>query len=312
MEVLEVMEVKNKAGKRWKIEIREPRNWDEIEAFEEAQIRAWGMDPIEVIPGHMIRGIQNAGGVVLGAFDKDTGRIIGCVVSLLGEKDGKKFVLSHITGVIREFQGLGIGYRLKLAQRKAALMRGIDLVEWTFDPLQGLNSYFNLSKLGVICNTFLWNYYGVIRDKINWGMRSDRYKVQWYLTSKRVLKRIEGSLPRISLKDLLERGAEFAYDTKGEEPLREPIPSNELPDSGLVLLEIPWNIGKTREEGGLDLVRSWRDAFASAVQHYFSSGYWAVELVRSPEERRCFHVLLKADLKDILEDKLLGDVLNWR
>jgi len=310
MEVFDVLEVRDKAGNLRKIEIREPRNWDEIEAFEGVQIGAWGMDPIEVIPGHMVRGIHDAGGVVLGAFDKESGKVIGCVVSLLGEKEGKKFILSHITGVIRDFQGLGIGYRLKLAQRKAALKKGIDLVEWTFDPLQGLNSYFNLSKLGVICNTFLWNYYGTIRDEINKGMRSDRYKVQWYLTSKRVLRRIEEGLPKITLEDLLEKGAEFAYNTEGEEPLRKPIPSEELPGSDIVLLEIPWSIGRTREKGGLELVRAWRDVFASVVQHYFSNGYWAVEFVKSSGEKRCFHVLWKADLKDILEDKLVGDVWN--
>jgi len=307
MEVFDVLEVRDKAGNLRTIEIREPRNWDEIEAFEEAQIGAWGMDPIEVIPGHMVRGIHDAGGVVLGAFDKESGKVIGCVVSLLGEKEGKKFILSHITGVIRDFQGLGIGYRLKLAQRKAALKKGIDLVEWTFDPLQGLNSYFNLSKLGVICNTFLWNYYGTIRDEINKGMRSDRYKVQWHLTSKRVLRRIEKGLPKITLEDLLEKGAEFAYNTEGEEPLRKPIPSEELPGSDIVLLEIPWSIGRTREK---EFVRAWRDVFASVVQHYFSNGYWAVEFVKFSGERRCFHVLWKADLKDILEDKLVGDVWN--
>ncbi|HIE22911.1 MAG TPA: hypothetical protein EYP68_01610 [Candidatus Korarchaeota archaeon] len=308
MEVLDELEVRDRAGNILKIEIREPKSWEEIEAFEEVQIGAWGMAPIEVIPGHMIRGVQDAGGVVLGAFEKESGRVIGCVVSLLGEKDGEKFILSHITGVVKDLQGLGIGYRLKLSQRKAALQKGIELIEWTFDPLQGLNSYFNLSKLGVICNKFLWNYYGTIRDEINRGMRSDRYKVQWYLRSTRVLRRLEGKIYKIRPEDLIERGAEFAYDSKGEEPVREPILKKELPISDIVLLEIPWNIGNTREEGGLELVRRWRDIFASAVQHYFSKGYWAVEFARSPDERRCFHVLWKADLKDILDDRLLGDV----
>ncbi len=307
MEVFEVFDVRDRAGNLWKIEIREPTNWSEIEAFEEVQIKAWGMDPIEIIPGHIIRGIQDAGGVILGAFDRNSGKAFGCVVSLLGERNGRKFILSHITGVIRELQGLGIGYRLKLAQRKAALQKGIDIIEWTFDPLQGLNSYFNLSKLGVICNKFLWNHYGIIRDEINRGMRSDRYKVQWHLKSKRVLTRLGKGKSEITLDDLIERGAQFAYNTEGEEPLRKPILRERFPDSDIVLLEIPWSIRRVRDEGGLKLVRTWRDVFASTVQHYFSKGYWAVEFVKSLEERRSFHVLWKADLKDILEDRLLGD-----
>ncbi len=308
MRVYELFEVKDREGNLREIEIREPKGWEEIEAFESVQFGAWGMDPIEVIPGHMIRGVQDSGGIVLGAFDRKTGELVGCVVSLLGEKGERRFVLSHITGVIRELQGLGIGYRLKLAQRKAALEKGIKLIEWTFDPLQALNSRFNLSKLGVLCNIFLWNYYGIMRDEINKGMRSDRYKVQWHLLSRRVINRIERGPPKLEISDLIEMGAELAYDSRGEEPLREPVLKEEFPSSDIVLVEIPWNLGRTRDEGGLKLVSIWRDAFAKAVTHYFSSGYWAVEFVRSKEEKRCFHVLWRASLDDILEDVLLRGV----
>ena len=309
MEALDFLEIRDKEGKLWKIAIREPRSWEEIEALEGVQVGAWGMKPIEVIPGHMVRGIMVAGGIVLGAFDSESGRAVGCVVSLLGERNGKKFVWSHITGVVRELQGSSLGYRLKLAQRKAALLKGIELMEWTFDPLQGLNSYFNLSKLGVICNTFLWNYYGEIRDEINRGMRSDRYKVKWFLKSRRVIRRIERGPPKIEPGELLEAGAELAYETEGEYPLRRPVPKEGFSESEVVLLEIPWSIGETREKGGLELISAWRDVFASAVQHYFSRGYWAVEYARSLDERRGFHVLWKADLKEVLDDRFLEDFL---
>ena len=43
---------------------------------------------------------------------------------------------------------------LKLAQREEALARGIELIEWTFDPLEIKNAYFNIERLGAIVRRY--------------------------------------------------------------------------------------------------------------------------------------------------------------
>ena len=52
------------------------------------------------------------------------------------------------------------GARLKLRQREDALARGIDLIEWTFDPLEMKNAYFNIERLGAIVRRYVRNQYG--------------------------------------------------------------------------------------------------------------------------------------------------------
>ena len=49
----------------------------------------------------------------------------------------------------------GIGRRLKLRQREDALARGIDLIEWTFDPLELKNAFFNIERLGAIVRRYV-------------------------------------------------------------------------------------------------------------------------------------------------------------
>ena len=63
-------------------------------------------------------------------------------------------------GVMPECARPGLGARLKLAQREAALDMGLDLIEWTFDPLQARNAHFNFAKLGVVVEEYEENIYG--------------------------------------------------------------------------------------------------------------------------------------------------------
>ena len=92
--------------------------------------------------------------------------------------DGKKpYHYSHITGVARQYQSSGVGFKLKLAQRKHVIGTGQDLVKWTYDPLQAGNAYFNIRKLGTICRTYKRNFYGVLDDSLNRGRLTDRFEV---------------------------------------------------------------------------------------------------------------------------------------
>ncbi len=49
---------------------------------------------------------------------------------------------------------------MKLRQREDALARGIDLIEWTFDPLEIKNAFFNIERLGAIVRRYVENQYG--------------------------------------------------------------------------------------------------------------------------------------------------------
>ena len=89
-------------------------------------------------------------------------------------------------GVMKEYRDAGVGRMLKLEQRKDALARGIELMEWTFDPLEIKNAYFNMERLGAIVRRFVLNQYGTTSSKLHAGLPTDRCIAEWWLASPRV------------------------------------------------------------------------------------------------------------------------------
>ncbi|MCS7059908.1 MAG: hypothetical protein RMN25_01975 [Anaerolineae bacterium] len=148
------------------------------------QRRVWG-DANTVSPPMSIA-IQRHGGIALGAFERRSGRMIGFVLSFLAPSSlpGAARGLSqhsHMAAVAPEWQNRGVGMALKLAQRHAALAQGINLITWTYDPLEARNAMLNIHKLGAICRTYHRNYYGDMPDTLNAGLATDRFEVEWWL-----------------------------------------------------------------------------------------------------------------------------------
>jgi predicted GNAT superfamily acetyltransferase len=90
---------------------------------------------------------------------------------------------SHITGVLADAAGRGIGRALKDFQASWCHAHGIDLVTWTYDPLVARNAWFNLARLGVEVDEYLVDFYGDMPDERNHGQGSDRLHVTWDVTS---------------------------------------------------------------------------------------------------------------------------------
>jgi predicted GNAT superfamily acetyltransferase len=67
-----------------------------------------------------------------------------------------------------------------------ALGAGIDLIEWTFDPLQARNAYFNIVRLGAIARRYLRDHYGPVASRLQQRRPSDRLVAEWWLRSRRV------------------------------------------------------------------------------------------------------------------------------
>ena len=99
-------------------------------------------------------------------------------------------------GVMKEYRDAGVGRMLKLEQRKDALARGIELMEWTFDPLEIKNAYFNIERLGAIVRRFVLNQYGTTSSKLHGGLPTDRCVAEWRLASPRVKAILDGKAPQ--------------------------------------------------------------------------------------------------------------------
>src|SRR5438552_9000326 len=120
----------------------------------------------------------------MGAFDR-TG-LVGFALSVPGTRSGHIYLHSHMLAVRKDHRNSGLGPRLKLLQREDALARGIELIEWTFDPLEIKNAYLNVEKLGAIARRYNINQYGITSSPLQGGLPSDRLIAEWWLKSKRV------------------------------------------------------------------------------------------------------------------------------
>src|SRR5258708_9198532 len=119
--------------------------------------------------------------------------MIGFALAIPGLKPGgHTYLHSHIAGVLPEYRNYGIGRRLKLRQREDAIPRGIDLIEWTFDPLEIKNAYFNIERLGAVVRRFVRNQYGVTTSHLHGGLPTDRCVAEWWIASPRAKAIIAG------------------------------------------------------------------------------------------------------------------------
>ncbi len=59
-------------------------------------------------------------------------------------------------------------------------------MEWTFDPLDIKNAYFNLERLGAIARRYNINQYGITTSPLQGFLPTDRLVAEWWLKSKRV------------------------------------------------------------------------------------------------------------------------------
>ena len=150
----------------------------------EVERAVWRSADVDLVPLPLFVVAAEIGGQVLGAFEGD--RMVGFSLSFPGVRKRQSFFHSHMTGVLAAYSNRGIGRSLKLFQRQDALARNVDRIEWTFDPLQVKNAYFNLVRLGAVVRRFLPNLYGSTTSPLHSGLPTDRLVAEWWLRSARV------------------------------------------------------------------------------------------------------------------------------
>jgi len=134
----------------------------------------WGLaDGEDVVPLALLAATVSRGAILVGAFDGD--ELAGFVYSLPAIRDGRLTQWSHMLGVSPAHRGSGLGRRLKLAQRDRALRMGIDLIEWTYDPLLAANAHLNFARLGVVAEEYKENVYGASPSPLHGPLPTDRF-----------------------------------------------------------------------------------------------------------------------------------------
>jgi len=271
------------------VQIRDLKTLDECRQVAALEREVWGYtDSEDVVPPPVLIVSIKRGGILLGGFD-DGGVLKGFVYSMPGIKDGRPTQWSHMLGVTADTRNSGLGWRLKLSQRERALAMGLDLIEWTFDPLQALNAHLNFTKLGVVVEEYEENVYGDSSSPLHQGSPTDRFVAAWRLREPHVERRIAA------------RGAGLVRDASiGAAPLVNralPSASHLLPgDADLsltdrrLLVEIPGHYDAMLATDAA-LARAWRLSTRRIFQQYFARGYRVVDFFLARDQSRGQYLL---------------------
>ena len=268
--------------------IRLARDRADFDACVLLQRAVWGLGDLEITSALQMIATIHAGGM-LHVVESAEGQAVGFAYAFPGLRGGSPHFHSDMLAVLPEHQKLGLGVRLKWAQREEALARGIVLMTWTYDPLQARNANLNLRRLGGEATEFVEDLYGITTSSLHHGLPTDRLLVRWELRAPRVEERArEGEPPRtVALSDV-PRINEVKW--QGGWPVSSE-PRLDL-DSAELLLEIPpdWDV---LCQAAPRMAEAWHSVARRAFQTYFARGYRAADFAPTEDSgrRRPFYVL---------------------
>lgn len=223
----------------------------EFRACIDVERAVWGSADVDIVPLPLFVVAAETGGQVLGAFDGE--RLIGFTLSIAGLRGRKPFLHSHMNAVLQQYRDRGVGRKLKLFQRQEALERGIESIEWTFDPLEIKNAYFNF-RLGAIARRFIPNMYGTTTSPLHGGLPTDRLIAEWDLGSARVRRAVAAKRPS-------------ATKARGKK---------------LARIRVPANFGKIRGTNPEEAARLQAEVRLE-FEHWLARGYAATGIERAEE-----------------------------
>ncbi|HXX92619.1 MAG TPA: hypothetical protein VEN81_03240 [Planctomycetota bacterium] len=268
------------------MQIRKLSTPQEYLEAERVQRTVWHFPDREIVPLNELVVLQKHGGHVFGAFEG--GRMVAFCFGCPGYREGKVYHYSRMLGVMPGFQDTGIGFKMKLRQRDYVLKQGLDLVVWTFDPLQSRNAYLNIEKLGCVIREYSENLYPESGSRFNRGMESDRFTPEWWIASGRVRSRLRGERPGHEV-DRYATALETRDHPKGG---REPLGVRPRLKDPRIRIEIPDDIDAIKRKN-LPLAQLWRLRSREAFEAYLDRGYVIMGFVSRPEggRRRSYYLL---------------------
>lgn len=267
------------------VEVKELKTLNDLKELGEIENRVWGMP---ALPTHQTLTAIKNGGIIIGAYDNE--KLIGFSYGFAGFNSGNSYLCSHMLGIDEAYRSRKIGEQLKQKQRTVAIDKGYTTIHWTFDPLETRNAYLNLSKLKGICDTYIENAYGDMKDGINKGIPSDRFEVHWYLTSPHVVNNTEiiADNPTQINSITIENGLP-QFSTSIDRPYTDEF----------YALDVPKNFQGLKKNNH-DIALNWRYKTRIIFQDLFAAGYTAVKLI--PRESTATYIFVKKEKLNIVED----------
>lgn len=256
--------------------VRDLTQYDEFLQVRDVQQQVWGFTSGEGLYPPALNTASENGGTVIGAFDG--GKMIGFIYGFVGIHSDRRLKLcSQTMGVLPEYRNKGIAATLKWAQRQRVLENGIDLITWTYDPLEAPNARLNLHTLGGVARIYRRNIYGENFGALGKGLPSDRFLVEWWLNADAVQQRSKGLKP-----EPIGVGSPIANRCAGTSGDRKIEAIDLNLDTPIVRVEIPNDLQAIKKTN-MALALDWRMKTRDLFEAYFARGYEAVDFVRAGE-----------------------------
>jgi predicted GNAT superfamily acetyltransferase len=271
------------------MEFRTLTSPDEFRQVYDLELEIWGEESAgDRVPVLMLLVSTRIGGLCIGAFDER--RLAGFVYALPGIREGQPFQWSHMMGVRPEYRSAGLGARLKLEQRRLAMASGVDLIAWTYDPLQAANAHLNVARLGAVASEYHLDAYPGSASPLHAGTATDRLVADWWLRSARVRERLQATgrsesalvhdiMPVNRVRDAGEWLAPDGHDLEADAPN--------------LALVIPTGFTEMQQQD-LALARDWRAVTREIFVDCFRRGYAVTDFVLDRPRCRGTYVLSKA------------------
>ncbi|MEX2272055.1 MAG: hypothetical protein WD690_11310 [Vicinamibacterales bacterium] len=257
--------------------MRDLHSLDDCKRIVELEKQIWGYtDPEDLVPAIILMLSAKRGGLLIGAEDTN-GKLEGFAFSMASIVDGRPAQWSHMMGVLPAMRTKGLGRALKLAQRDRAIKMGLELIEWTFDPLQAINAHLNFARLGVIAQTYAANIYGESSSVLHRGTATDRLIVEWWIQRPHVARRIEAG--PLTARDSGVASARVLNELSGRDPWDMPAEATLPPDGDRVLIRVPARFSEMQRAEPL-LAQAWRQQTRTLFTAGFARGYRAVDFFK--------------------------------
>lgn len=268
-----------------RVEVRLLKDVDEYRQCERVQTHIWGGP---VVTREVLTVTQKYGGAVVGTLLG--GKVVGFIYAFLARYHGRLVHWSHLMAVEAKHRDQGFGYQMKMVHRQAAMESGLKSICWTFDPLQSRNARLNIARLGAWAEEYVPDVYGRFPSKLEKGLPSDRWVVNWRIATSRVERRLGGEFPQFDPS--LPHVNETVLNPQG-------FPQNHSIrldlNHRLLLVEVPARTDAMRTEA-LPLGRRWRLEARRIFQNYLAKGYRVEDFFppRPETEGRCYYLLARS------------------
>jgi predicted GNAT superfamily acetyltransferase len=265
-----------------KVIIRKILKRDDLEKLVEIQRIVWKHADLDITPVHQFCISSFMGGLILGAWVDN--ELAGFVYSFPAIFKGQFCQHSHLLAVLPEYRGYGLGKRLKWAQRREVLKMGLDIITWTYDPMQSRNANLNLHTLGAICRTYLPDFYGETPAlRLGPGIPADRLLVEWPVKTARVEKKARGKKEEPGEIDSWPKAVEGRLAKNGQYLPGRPVLNLKCP---VFLVETIRDLQPLQTVP--EVIGEWQTALRQAFNHYFKQGYAIVDFSFG---EKCYYVL---------------------